>query len=239
MTTPPRTEDIEIVAYIQDKSGKRTSAKTPYFEVTLLETGKDYSVLYRMFDGIDQGSLARTVEKGESIRCTTYTRPAKPSGNYHHIREILEVVDMDNPDSYVVNGEELTAEMDDTFGTTDDFDPDFDSPASNAPAQDSATTAPSGQQQDTSRSRVDIYIPMNSDNSISIERQVSVKAGVELIGFKVKVLEALLASGQLVSPDPNDPFGMDVLNQYWAWVTSGDSVRNITQSVADWLEFGR
>jgi hypothetical protein len=234
MTTQGRDSDVEIVAKVESKNGKRTADNNPYFEFELVEVGKEFAVTWRQFEGLDQdsvsGQLAREAVPGDVFRFLTFTRPAT-RGQYHNIREILERVE---------GGQESS-------GQSDPFadDPAFDAPnAGTAPAPTTATrttqrqsnTNPAGFQQEAGR-----YIAGNSDNSISIERQVSLKAGVDVLAMKVRVVEAVLRAGLGIGDDA-DPNGLAVLDSYWSWVTQdspgdGQAAGRISVEVAEWLEY--
>jgi len=230
MTTQGRDSDVEIVAKVESKNGKRTADNNPYFEFELIEAGKDFAVTWRQFEGLDQdsvsGRLAREAVPGDVFRFLTFTRPAT-RGQYHNIREILERVE---------GGQQSS-------GQSDPFvnDPAFDAPnVDTAPAPSRPTTnparqpnaAPAGFQKEGQR-----YIAGNSQNSISIERQVSVKAAVDLMALRVRVLESALSSGMAQTvAEPDDPLGLGILDMYWGWVVER-SIGHVSADVSDWLEY--
>jgi hypothetical protein len=234
-----RDGDMEIIATIESKVGKRSQDGNPYFEYVLIEDGATFSVTHRQFEGLEKdtvsGNLSRSAQKGEKYKFLTFTREA-PRGNYHNIRQVLAKIEAGSVAAEDSDFDQMPDEVtvDPVIETAGDasHDSDFDGPTV-SPAVSASPEVVSHVQRNAER-----YIPGNQMNSVSIERQVSAKAGVDLIGYRVRVFEALLSSGQLVGTD-RDPYGVDILNMYWGWITSNDSLKGLSQQVATWIEFGQ
>ena len=229
MTSQSNDQETEITALVISKDGKRSANGNGYYEYSLQEVGKDFEVTYRQFDNVETG---KPVAVGETWRFLTYLRPAA-RGNYHNIRNVLGQV------------------VDSSFQpqpSTDDFgpDPEFDGPPTSAPKPvlepfDEGSTPtptrasnppPAGFQREAHR-----YIAGNSANSISIERQVSLKPGVDLMALRVRVLESALNSGMAQTvAEPDDPLGLGILDMYWGWVVQR-SIGDISGDASDWLEY--
>ena len=74
-------------------------------------------------------------------------------------------------------------------------------------------------------------------NSISIERQVSVKAAIDVIGHKTNLAIALVNSGMAQTlASEGDALGLDVLDAYWNWVTA-HGIPNEAHNISEWLEY--
>ena len=108
-------------------------------------------------------------------------------------------------------------------------DPDFDTPA----APPVVVKNPQrGFQKEATR-----YIAGNSQQSISIERQVSLKAAIDLIGHRATLAIALINSGMaqtLAAED--DALGVGVLDAYWEWVCENGLVGE-AHTISEWLEY--
>jgi hypothetical protein len=231
-----------ITATIESVAGKRSANGNGYLEYSLVEVGKEFAVTYRQFEGLDKGTtsgeLARNAKATETYRFRTFTRPAA-RGNYHNVREVLARVD----GTMTIENDKVTVDIFDEEATFNESEEDqlFGSQEANkAPSQTPTTPntspdsnrPPAGFQREAHR-----YIAGNSLNSISIERQVSVKAAVDLMGLRVRVLEAAISSGLAQTlADDDDALGISVLDAYWGWVTEAN-VGEMSCEVAEWLEY--
>ena len=249
MTQQHTDQDAQVTAVILKKDGKRTTDgnNKPYYEFTMQPLGSDFSRMCRQFDNLDKGTesgdVARTAKEGDTVTFMEFLRPAAGGGNYHNIRRMISMGaapagNAPDPDFDDVPAQPaMTAPA---APAANEPDPDFDSPPTSAPA---APPAPAvrpeavknpqrGFQKEATR-----YIAGNSMNSISIERQVSMKAAIDLIGHKTSLAIALINSGiaQTLAAD-DDVLGLGVMDGYWKWVCE-NGIPNEAHSIAEWLEY--
>jgi hypothetical protein len=231
--------------------GKRSDNGNPYFEYDLMEQGKGFTVKHRQFDGLDAGTpsgqFARNAKVGEIYRFQTFTRPAQGGGNYHNIRQIL------GPGSFDSGAPDAPAPA--PAPLSNDFDAAFDQPGPNespvpapAPTPGPATPQPPAAAGDGAQVPAPFggrYIPNASANSISIERQVSVKSGIGgdrsgMLDLRVRIVEACLATGMAATmAADDDPLGLSVIDKYWQWVVGPEGTSGYIAQIAGWLEFNQ
>ena len=237
MTQQHTDQDTQVTALIIKKDGKRTTdgKNTRYYEYTMQPVGSDFSRTCRQFDNLDKGTesgdLARAAKEGDTVTFMEFLRPASGGGNYHNVRRMVSMgaapagnaPDPDFDDVPAAPAAPAASAPD------PDFDTDFDTPA----APPVVVKNPQrGFQKEATR-----YIAGNSMNSISIERQVSMKAAIDLIGHKTNLAIALINSGiaQTLAAD-DDVLGLGVMDGYWKWVCE-NGIPNEAHSIAEWLEY--
>ena len=213
MTQQHTDQDTQVTALIIKKDGKRTTdgKNTRYYEYTMQPVGSDFSRTCRQFDNLDKGTesgdLARAAKEGDTVTFMEFLRPAAGGGNYHNIRRMVSMG---------------------AAPAGNAPDPDFDTPAPPVVVKNPQR----GFQKEATR-----YIAGNSQQSISIERQVSMKAAIDLMGHKANLVIALVNSGMaqtLAAED--DVLGVGVLNAYWDWVCE-NGIPGEAHSIAEWLEY--
>ena len=226
-------QDTQITAVILEKNGKRTADgnNKPYYEFSMQPVGSDFSIMYRQFENLDKGTasgdLARAADVGDTVTFMSFLRPAKGGGNHHNIRQMVAAgavaVGQADPDFDDAPTAPATITAPAVINAPD---PDFDTP----PVL--VKNLQRGLQKEATR-----YIAGNSMNSISIERQVSMKAAIDLVGHKANLAIALVNSGiaQTLAAD-DDPLGIGVLNAYWEWVCE-NGIPGEAHSIAEWLEY--
>ena len=233
MTQQHTDQDTQVTAVILKKDGKRTTDgnNKPYYEFTMQPLGSDFSRMCRQFDnlekGTESGDIARTAKEGDTVTFMEFLRPASGGGNYHNIRRIVSM-------GAAPAGNAPDPDFDDVpaapaASAASAPDPDFDTPA----APPVVVKNPQrGFQKEATR-----YIHGNSQQSISIERQVSVKAAIDVIGHKTNLVIALVNSGmaQTLAPE-GDSLGLDVLNAYWGWVCE-NGIPGEAHNISEWLEY--
>ena len=241
MTQQHTDQDTQVTALIIKKDGKRTTdgKNTRYYEYTMQPVGSDFSRTCRQFDNLDKGTesgdLARAAKEGDTVTFMEFLRPASGGGNYHNIRRMVSMgaapagnapdPDFDNASAQPP----MTSAAPAASAPDPDFDTDFDTPA----APPVVVKNPQrGLPKEATR-----YIAGNSMNSISIERQVSMTAAIDLIGHKTNLAIALINSGiaQTLAAD-DDVLGLGVMDGYWKWVCE-NGIPNEAHSIAEWLEY--
>ena len=231
MTQQHADQDIQVTAVILKKDGKRTTDgnNKPYYEFTMQPLGSDFSRMCSQFDnlekGTESGDIARTAKEGATVTFMEFLRPAAGGGNYHNVRRMVSM-------GAAPAGNAPDPDFDDAPAAPaapSAPDPDFVTPA----APPVVVKNPQrGFQKEATR-----YIHGNSQQSISIERQVSMKAAIDLIGHKANLVIALVNSGMaqtLAAED--DVLGVGVLNAYWDWVCE-NGIPNEAHNIAEWLEY--
>ena len=233
MTQQHADQDIQVTAVILKKDGKRTTDgnNKPYYEFTMQPLGSDFSRMCRQFDnlekGTESGDIARTAKEGDTVTFMEFLRPASGGGNYHNVRRMVSM-------GAAPAGNAPDPDFDDVPAapaapSASAPEPDFDTPA----APPVVVKNPQrGFQKEATR-----YIHGNSQQSISIERQVSMKAAIDLMGHKANLVIALVNSGMaqtLAAED--DVLGVGVLNAYWDWVCE-NGIPGEAHNIAEWLEY--
>ena len=232
MTQQHTDQDTQVTAVILEKNGKRTTDgnNKPYYEFLMQQVGSDFSTMYRQFENLEKGTpsgeVARAANVGDTVTFMSFLRPAKGGGNHHNIRQMVAagavaggVADPDFDDAPSAAPAATAASAP---------DPDFDTPAPPVVVKNPQR----GFQKEATR-----YIAGNSQQSISIERQVSLKAAIDLIGHKANLAIALINSGMastLAAED--DALGVGVLDAYWHWVCE-NGIPGEAHSIAEWLEY--
>jgi hypothetical protein len=233
MTQQHTDQDTQVTAVILKKDGKRTTDgnNKPYYEFTMQPLGSDFSRMCRQFDnlekGTESGDIARTAKEGDTVTFMEFLRPASGGGNYHNVRRMVSM-------GAAPAGNAPDPDFDDVpaapaASAASAPDPDFDTPA----APPVVVKNPQrGFQKEATR-----YIAGNSQQSISIERQVSMKAAIDLMGHKANLVIALVNSGmaQTLAPE-GDSLGLDVLNAYWGWVCE-NGIPGEAHNISEWLEY--
>ena len=251
MTQQHTDQDTQVTALIIKKDGKRTTdgKNTRYYEYTMQPVGSDFSRTCRQFDNLDKGTesgdLARAAKEGDTVTFMEFLRPASGGGNYHNIRRMVSMgaAPAGNAPDPDFDNASAQPPMTSAAPAASAPDPDFDTPAappvvsSGKPSwvssKDEVVKNPQrGFQKEATR-----YIAGNSMNSISIERQVSMKAAIDLIGHKTNLAIALINSGiaQTLAAD-DDVLGLGVMDGYWKWVCE-NGIPNEAHSIAEWLEY--
>ena len=237
MTQQHTDQDTQVTALIIKKDGKRTTdgKNTRYYEYTMQPVGSDFSRTCRQFDNLDKGTesgdLARAAKEGDTVTFMEFLRPASGGGNYHNIRRMVSMGAAPAGNAPDPDFDDAPAQppMTSAAPAASAPDPDFDTPA----APPVVVKNPQrGFQKEATR-----YIAGNSMNSISIERQVSMKAAIDLIGHKTNLAIALINSGiaQTLAAD-DDVLGLGVMDGYWKWVCE-NGIPNEAHSIAEWLEY--
>ena len=239
MTQQHTDQDTQVTAVILKKDGKRTTDgnNTRYYEYTMQPVGSDFSRMCRQFDnlekGTESGDIARTAKEGDTVTFMEFLRPAPGGGNYHNVRRMVSLGAAPAGNEPDPDFEEVPVPPPMTSAapaaSAPEPDPDFDTPA----APPVVVKNPQrGLQKEATR-----YIAGNSQQSISIERQVSIKAAIDLMGHKANLVIALVNSGmaQTLAPE-GDSLGLDVLNAYWGWVCE-NGIPGEAHNISEWLEY--
>ena len=236
MTQQHTDQDTQVTAVILKKDGKRTTDgnNKPYYEFTMQPLGSDFSRMCRQFDnlekGTESGDIARTAKEGDTVTFMEFLRPASGGGNYHNVRRMVSMGaapagNEPDPDFDTVPEAAVPAAAAAAVPVASAPDPDFDTPVVVKNPQ-------RGFQKEATR-----YIAGNSQQSISIERQVAMKAAIDLIGHKANFAIALINSGvaQTLAPE-DDVWGLGVLDTYWTWVCE-NGIPSEAHNIAEWLEY--
>ncbi len=237
MTQQHTDQDTQVTAVIIKKDGKRTTDgnNKPYYEFTMQPVGSDFSRMCRQFDNLDKGTesgdIARAAQAGDTVTFMEFLRPAAGGGNYHNIRRMVSMGDAPAGNAPDPDFDDAPAQppMTSAAPAASAPDPDFDTPATPPVV---VKNPQRGFQKEATR-----YIAGNSMNSISIERQVSVKAAIDVIGHKTNLAIALVNSGMAQTlASEGDALGLDVLDAYWNWVTA-HGIPNEAHNISEWLEY--
>tara|TARA_R110000824_G_scaffold238121_5_gene426883 strand:+ start:3369 stop:4208 length:840 start_codon:yes stop_codon:yes gene_type:complete len=247
--------DTLYLGEILELETSKTAKGNPYKKFQMQLFGAQGRTYWNQFNGLEKatvsGQLVRNVQKGDLIVWSGIIKPnpTDPAKEFCNINQLITKV-VSEPDSLFdeVGGEVggVTPDpLDDTpterlLVEGKNLVADFDKDVINEEEEETTVgirNLPSKQQE------TDRYIKANNVNSISIERQVSVKAATELTLERARLAESVIANFPWVGI-ASVPEIVNICDALWSWVCIDSNhhdtgVVERAASISLWLEFNK